>query len=191
MKMSYCQPPQGHTYQTDNPFKLIKIIKHLNFSDNRFQKISVLIRTSFRKAKPIKLAPGQAKATTPKPNATRRRRQQQQRGDILPRPKPYATTTGTEAAAAPVPRGAQTMDTFYLSHGSPTLSIDETIPAWQFFKSWLPARITGDQAPRAILVVSAHWETATPAVNVIRGTNDTIYDFYGLWLPQAHTPGPC
>jgi hypothetical protein len=29
-------------------------------------------------------------------------------------------------------------------------------------------------------MVSGHWETATPAVNVMRGSNDTIYDFYGF-----------
>jgi 4,5-DOPA dioxygenase extradiol len=133
----------------------------------------------------------QAKATKPIPNATRQ--QQQQRDDLdLPPPRPDATTTGSEkAAAAPVPRGAQAMDTFYLSHGSPTLSIDDSIPARHFFKSWLPARVTGDDhTPRAILVVSGHWETATPAVNVIRGTNDTIYDFYGFPKPmyQVRTP---
>ncbi|KAF8775149.1 hypothetical protein HU200_004546 [Digitaria exilis] len=76
------------------------------------------------------------------------------------------------------------MDTFFLSHGSPTLSIDEAIPARHFFKSWLPARVAGDRTPRAILMVSGHWETATPAVNVIRGTNDTIYDFYGFPKPM-------
>ncbi|KQK10876.1 extradiol ring-cleavage dioxygenase [Brachypodium distachyon] len=72
------------------------------------------------------------------------------------------------------------MDTFFLSHGSPTLSIDETIPARKFFESWLPAAVAGPETPRAILVVSGHWETDTPAVNVIRGNNDTIYDFYGF-----------
>jgi hypothetical protein len=39
MKMSYCQS-QGHTCyftgQTENPFKIIRIVKHLNFLDNRF-----------------------------------------------------------------------------------------------------------------------------------------------------------
>ena len=76
------------------------------------------------------------------------------------------------------------MDTFFLSHGSPTLSVDDKIPARHFFKSWVPAKVAGDQPPRAILVVSGHWETATPAVNVIRGSNDTIYDFYGFPKPM-------
>nr|CDM80738.1 unnamed protein product [Triticum aestivum]CDM80755.1 unnamed protein product [Triticum aestivum] len=59
------------------------------------------------------------------------------------------------------------MDTFFLSHGGPTLCVDETIPAWSFFKSWLPAAVAGAQPPRTILVVSAHWETAMSAVNVV------------------------
>ncbi|KAM0831076.1 hypothetical protein ACQ4PT_065790 [Festuca glaucescens] len=88
--------------------------------------------------------------------------------------EPEATT------ARRPPTTATAMDTFFLSHGSPTLSIDETIPARHFFKSWLPAAVAGSEPPRAILMVSGHWETATPAVNVIRGSNDTIYDFYGF-----------
>ena len=40
--------------------------------------------------------------------------------------------------------------------------------------------MAGAQAPRAVLVVSAHWETDAPAVNVVRGTNDTIHDLQGL-----------
>ncbi|TKW08145.1 hypothetical protein SEVIR_6G009700v4 [Setaria viridis] len=75
------------------------------------------------------------------------------------------------------------MDTFFLSHGAPTLVIDD-VPVRNLFESWLPERVAGDRPPRAILVVSGHWETATPAVNVIRGTNDTIYDFNGIPFPE-------
>lgn len=84
------------------------------------------------------------------------------------------------------------MDTFFLSHGGPTLCIDETIPAWSFFKSWLPDAVAGKQPPRAILVVSAHWETAMPAVNVVHGINDTIYDFHGFpeSMYQLKYPAP-
>lgn len=84
----------------------------------------------------------------------------------------------------PLTTPAAAMDTFFLSHGSPMVSIDETIPARKFFQSWLPAAVAGPGTPRAILVVSAHWETATPAVNVIRGNNDTIYDFGGFPRPM-------
>ncbi|WVZ67946.1 hypothetical protein U9M48_016958 [Paspalum notatum var. saurae] len=110
--------------------------------------------------------------------ATREREQQQRRGDIA-----IATTTGAEeeqSRSPSVPRCPAAMDTFFLSHGSPTLSIDDGIPARHFFKQWLPARVAGDRTPRAILIVSGHWETAIPTVNVIRGNNDTIHDFYGF-----------
>ncbi|CAL9048671.1 unnamed protein product [Musa banksii] len=74
------------------------------------------------------------------------------------------------------------MDTFFLSHGSPTLSIDESLPARWFLKSW---RSKVFQAvPTAILIISGHWETDSPTVNVINGHNDTIYDFYGFPKPM-------
>ncbi|XP_078166280.1 catalytic LigB subunit of aromatic ring-opening dioxygenase family [Carex rostrata] len=75
------------------------------------------------------------------------------------------------------------MDTYYLSHGSPTLSIDESLPARPFLKSWRSQVMPGVR-PRAILVVSAHWDTRSPEINVINGTNDTIYDFYGFPKPM-------
>ena len=70
-------------------------------------------------------------------------------------------------------------DTFYISHGSPTLPIDESIPARQFLKSW---KEVYPQKPTAILVISGHWDTAVPTVNAV-DRNDTIYDFYGF--PKA------
>uniref|UniRef100_A0A0D9V8J4 Extradiol ring-cleavage dioxygenase class III enzyme subunit B domain-containing protein n=1 Tax=Leersia perrieri TaxID=77586 RepID=A0A0D9V8J4_9ORYZ len=112
------------------------------------------------------------RATTPTPIT--RRDQQQQEG------------SGLEFETE------RRMDTFFVSHGSPTLSIDETIPARHFFESWLPAAVAGAEPPRAILVVSGHWETAAPTVNVIRGSNGTIYDFYGFPKPmyQLKYPAP-
>jgi 4,5-DOPA dioxygenase extradiol len=83
------------------------------------------------------------------------------------------------------------MDTFYISHGSPTLSIDDSLPARHFLKSWVPAGLAGPQPPRAVLVVSGHWETDTPAVNVIRGTNDTIHDFYGFPAEMYEVQAAC
>ncbi|KAJ1379472.1 Extradiol ring-cleavage dioxygenase, class III enzyme, subunit B [Sesbania bispinosa] len=67
-------------------------------------------------------------------------------------------------------------ETFYVSHGSPTLSIDDSIPAWKFFKSW---KEVFPQRPSAILIISGHWDTAVPTVNVV-DRNETIYDFYGF-----------
>jgi len=67
-------------------------------------------------------------------------------------------------------------ETFYVSHGSPALAVDDSIPAWKFFTSWKERFPT---PPSAILVVSGHWDTHAPTVNVV-DRNDTIYDFYGF-----------
>ncbi|KAK7314858.1 hypothetical protein VNO77_33386 [Canavalia gladiata] len=72
--------------------------------------------------------------------------------------------------------GLRLKETFYISHGSPTLAIDDSIPARKFLKSWkelFPTR------PSSILVISGHWDTHVPMVNVV-DQNDTIYDFYGF-----------
>lgn len=74
------------------------------------------------------------------------------------------------------------MDTFYISHGSPTLSIDDSLPARHFLKSW--QKQVFPQKPKAILVVSGHWETSEPTVNVVHGPNDVIYDFYNFPKPM-------
>jgi hypothetical protein len=50
MKMSYCQS-QGHTGhytgQTENPFKIIRIAKHLDFSDSRFSRQQLFKKSHF------------------------------------------------------------------------------------------------------------------------------------------------
>ncbi|XP_010256312.1 PREDICTED: extradiol ring-cleavage dioxygenase-like [Nelumbo nucifera] len=74
------------------------------------------------------------------------------------------------------------MDTFFISHGSPTLSIDDSLPARHFLKSWQQKIFT--ERPKSILVISGHWETNEPSVNVISGPNDVIYDFYGFPKPM-------
>ncbi|CAA7404611.1 unnamed protein product [Spirodela intermedia] len=81
------------------------------------------------------------------------------------------------------------MDTFFISHGSPTLSIDESLPARHFLQSWRAKTL--QTAPKAILVVSAHWDTSSPVVNAV-DRNDTIYDFYGFPKPmyQLKYPAP-
>ncbi|CAN6458432.1 unnamed protein product [Victoria cruziana] len=81
------------------------------------------------------------------------------------------------------------MDTFYISHGSPMMSIDEGIPARKFLESWTEKVMPGER-PRAILVISGHWETADPCVNVISTTNPTIYDFYGFPRPMYELKYP-
>ncbi len=68
----------------------------------------------------------------------------------------------------------QRLPALFVSHGAPTLPF-ESVPARDFL-----ARL-GDSLPRprAILVVSAHWETAVPTVNAV-AVNDTIHDFSGF-----------
>lgn len=69
------------------------------------------------------------------------------------------------------------MPSLFVSHGSPMLPLTEA-PARQFLIDLgrsLPR-------PKAILVISAHWETAEPELNAV-AVNDTIYDFYGF--PRA------
>lgn len=67
-------------------------------------------------------------------------------------------------------------NTFFISHGSPTLSIDESLPARRFLQSW---KNLFPEKPKSILVISGHWETSVPTVNAVN-RNDTIHDFYGF-----------
>ncbi|KAL1531176.1 4,5-DOPA dioxygenase extradiol-like [Salvia divinorum] len=85
---------------------------------------------------------------------------------------------------------ASLSDTFFISHGSPMLSVDDAIPARHFLKSFGRTSLT--DKPCSILMVSAHWETAQPAVNAIAGPSDTIYDFYNFPKPlyQLKYPAP-
>ena len=65
----------------------------------------------------------------------------------------------------------------FISHGAPTLPLEDS-PARHFIES-LGAKLP---KPRAILAVSAHWETAHPAVSTAEKP-ETIHDFHGF--PQA------
>lgn len=69
------------------------------------------------------------------------------------------------------------LPSLFVSHGAPTLVFDD-IPARSFLKG-LEERVG---RPRAILAVSAHWETAMPEVNA-PAVNETIHDFYGFPEP--------
>ena len=63
----------------------------------------------------------------------------------------------------------------FVSHGSPAFPLAD-VPALDFLIT-LAARLP--ERPRAILVISAHWETERPAVNAV-GVNETVHDFYGF-----------
>ena len=79
-----------------------------------------------------------------------------------------------------------TLPSLFLSHGSPTLILDD-VPARDFM-SGLAAQFP---RPKAIMVASAHWETEVPTVNAV-AHNATIHDFYGFPKPmyQLAYPAP-
>lgn len=75
----------------------------------------------------------------------------------------------------------------FLSHGAPTLPFED-VAARTFLKGL--AAHAGH--PKAIVMVSAHWETQVPTVNSV-AINDTVHDFSGfpteLYDLQYPAPG--
>lgn len=78
------------------------------------------------------------------------------------------------------------LPTLFLSHGSPMTALRDS-PARRF----LQGLGAGLGRPKAILVASAHWETARPAVNSV-AINETIHDFGGFPRPlfEIQYPAP-
>ena len=74
----------------------------------------------------------------------------------------------------------------FLSHGAPSLPLEDT-PASVFLRGLGTAL----GRPDAVLVVSAHWETAAPTLNAV-ARNDTIHDFHGFprALHEMRYPAP-
>lgn len=63
----------------------------------------------------------------------------------------------------------------FISHGAPTIVASRS-PAARFLAG---LRDLAPQKPTAILIASAHWETARPVLNAPQ-VNDTIHDFGGF-----------
>jgi len=73
---------------------------------------------------------------------------------------------------------ADRLPSVFLSHGSPmhALEASAACEAWTRLAQTLPR-------PRALLIASAHWETAHPALTG-SARPDTIHDFYGFPAPM-------
>lgn len=74
----------------------------------------------------------------------------------------------------------------FISHGSPMMAVDDAAAApWTAWGRALPT-------PRAVLVVSAHWETSTPTLGTV-DPRPLLYDFGGfpevLSTLQYRAPG--
>jgi len=79
------------------------------------------------------------------------------------------------------------MPTLFISHGSPMLFLEKDVPA-RVFLTTLGSLIP---RPKAIVAVSAHWNTERPAVSV-SAQPETIHDFAGFpdALYQLHYAAP-
>jgi 4,5-DOPA dioxygenase extradiol len=68
----------------------------------------------------------------------------------------------------------KTFPSVFVSHGAPTLLLDQ-VPA----RSFLSRLGTKIGKPLGIICISAHWDTASPALSSAFSP-ETIYDFYGF-----------
>ncbi|HEX8343296.1 MAG TPA: class III extradiol ring-cleavage dioxygenase [Actinoplanes sp.] len=97
---------------------------------------------------------------------------------LIPAGHPFAQHLHRVAAATTQPHQAWTpadgpLPSLYLSHGAPPLFED---PAWMTqLHDWARAL----PKPKAILIVSAHWESAPLALSASRPA-DLVYDFGGF-----------
>jgi 4,5-DOPA dioxygenase extradiol len=69
----------------------------------------------------------------------------------------------------------------FVSHGAPTVLFELESPAYNALTDW-PERLGLQEAgaqPKAVLVISAHWETETPTLSAALEP-ETIHDFAGF-----------
>ena len=89
-------------------------------------------------------------------------------------PAPASASTSDPSPSAPV---SGRMPALYLSHGAPPLADDA------LWTAELAAWSAGLPRPKAVLMVSAHWEEAPTALGAV-STVPLVYDFWGF--PQHY-----
>ncbi|MEI7025341.1 dioxygenase family protein [Paenibacillus sp. y28] len=79
------------------------------------------------------------------------------------------------------------MPAYFFAHGAPSLILDH-----MEYTNFLKEFAADKPKPKAIVLFSAHWENPEQAVSGVKGTYETIYDFYGFpdALYQMTYPAP-
>ncbi|RIB14923.1 extradiol ring-cleavage dioxygenase [Gigaspora rosea] len=82
---------------------------------------------------------------------------------------------------------------YFLSHGGPTLVLDNENSEYKFLQEW-GDKVLKEIQPKAIVIISAHWETKGEIrVGKFEGETPIIYDFGGfseeLYRQEYHSKG--